>query len=301
VCKAPILHVIKMKTKHFFLFLSLGLLLACRSGQWHYQRSHVLDPIAAEVSGLKIRGDTCWIHNDSGGTPTLYALGKKGQLLDSLLIPGAQNVDWEDLSQDDEGYFYAGDIGNNRNQRRDLTIYRWRKGDAQAGAIRFSYPDQQSFPPPREQWNFDSEAFFWFQDSLFLFSKNRFQVGNYYTKLYAIPARPGTHVAVLKDSLFLEDRVVTGAAIRPDGQEIALITYDFRPQKLQKLKASLILIQGFEGTDFLQAQTLYRKEVPPLQNGRQFEAIDYAGPSTILIATEKTPINRPFVARLHLR
>ena len=34
-----------------------------------------------------------------------------------------KNVDWEDLTQDDKGYIYIADTGNNNNKRRELDIY----------------------------------------------------------------------------------------------------------------------------------------------------------------------------------
>ncbi len=283
------------------IFLLALLFLGGCSGQWHYHRLTRLPHLVDEVSGLLIRGDTCWLHNDSGGAARLYAFDLKGNCLDSMVVPGAKNVDWEALAQDPAGYFYICDIGNNGNARTDLLIYRWKPGQTAAEEIRFRYPDQQAFPPAPANRNFDAEGCFWFQDSLYIFSKNRNSLANFYTKLYAIPARPGVHIAALRDSIDLEDRVVTGAAIRPDGKEVALMTYRYQADKLMPLKASLFLLQDFPGTSFCEARQIYRKEIPPLRISRQFEAIDYYDVHTLLIATERSVINRAFVARMQLR
>ena len=42
-----------------------------------------------------------------------------------LPVPGVRQVDWESLAQDPQGVLYIGDCGNNNNDRRDLTIYRF--------------------------------------------------------------------------------------------------------------------------------------------------------------------------------
>ncbi|MEL7532380.1 MAG: hypothetical protein AAFN10_13765, partial [Bacteroidota bacterium] len=98
-----------------------------------------------EASGLYVQQDTCWWHNDSGGAPRIYATNLKGELLDSLTIPAAKNIDWEEMTTDDQGNFYLCDMGNNRNARQDLVIYKWQKGMKTAAQIKFSYPDQIAF------------------------------------------------------------------------------------------------------------------------------------------------------------
>ncbi|MEL6652762.1 MAG: hypothetical protein AAFO91_10770 [Bacteroidota bacterium] len=279
----------------FVCSLTLLLLTACQS--WRYQKITDLPSLISEASGLYIAAsDSCWWLNDSGGQASVYATNLNGEILDSIPIPGAKNVDWEDMTIDDEGYLYLCDIGNNRNQRQDLVIYKWRPGMKQATQIHLRYPDQSAFPPPASQLNFDAEACFWYQDSLYIFSKNR---SNYFTKLYALPATPGSYTATLKDSLDLGDRIVTAAAIHPEGGEIALLTYDFRG-KLWPFRSSVFLLSAFRGTNFLDG-SVYRQEIPPLRLGRQFEAIDYQDADHLLIATEASPISPAFVIGLSRR
>ncbi len=162
-------------------------------------------------------------HNDSGGRSTLFAVDSLGKLQRTYDLP-VSNRDWESLAHDPAGYVYVGDFGNNANQRRDLAIYRVRLADGPpytVDTIRFRYPDQTEFPPPRVRANFDCEAFCWAQDSLYLFSKNR---GRGPVVMYSLPATPGTHVATRLDSLPLRG-MVTGADISPDQQQLVLLTY----------------------------------------------------------------------------
>src|SRR5262249_3380452 len=64
-----------------------------------------------------------WVHNDSGNAPWLLAVRGDGRVVRRfrLSIP---NLDWEDITIDDQGHLYLGDIGNNAGLFRVRTIYR---------------------------------------------------------------------------------------------------------------------------------------------------------------------------------
>ena len=113
-----------------------------------------------------------------------------GSILHKMFVSGTDNIDWEDLSTDGE-FLYIGDIGNNRNQRRDLMVYRvpinysWTfyynggklnhnlPDTVQAEFFVFNYPDQIMFPPEDSQMNFDSEALTYADGKLLILSKDR--------------------------------------------------------------------------------------------------------------------------------
>jgi hypothetical protein len=180
----------------------------------------------AESSGLA-RGDSAglvWTHGDGGTAATLYLAGLDGRLRGSLPLAPLANHDWEELTRDPAGRFYIGDFGNNRNDRRDLAIYRVTPGAGRAriDTIAFRYPDQAAFPPPSARRHFDCEAMVFYHDTLHLFTKDRSRA--HCTRYYVVPARPGRYVATLRDSLRL-GTLVTGAALRPDGQAVALLGY----------------------------------------------------------------------------
>ena len=64
-----------------------------------------------------------WVHNDSGNSPTLFAIRRDGTVVREFRL-SVPNVDWEDLSIDDEGHLYVGDIGNNGGLLAVRGIYR---------------------------------------------------------------------------------------------------------------------------------------------------------------------------------
>ncbi|GAB2763317.1 hypothetical protein GCM10027275_00390 [Rhabdobacter roseus] len=182
--------------------------------------------MVGESSGLarSSREGAFWTHNDSGGLPELYELDSRGTLLRTLPVPNAQNVDWEDLAQSPDGRLYIGDMGNNANQRRSLTIYTYSpEQQATEAVMTYRYADQTQFPPPPDQQHFDCEALFYFQQNLYLFTKTRSK-SNPLVKTYTLPARPGEYALLPTDSLYLKAQV-TGADISPDGSTFALLTY----------------------------------------------------------------------------
>jgi hypothetical protein len=191
-----------------------------------------------ETSGLvKIAPNKFVTHTDSGNEPKLYVFDSSGLVQRRIKVSNATNVDWEDLTMDSKGNLYIGDFGNNNNDRKDLRIYTvaspntFTKDSTVAGITNFTYPDQKAFPPAVALQNYDMEAFFWFNDSLYLFTKNRTNPYNGYTKCYQLPARSGTFVAKLVDSFYTGsggylNYSITGSAVYPNGNKMILLGYD---------------------------------------------------------------------------
>lgn len=222
------------------LFLLLPLLLTCTAFAQNVVLQQ-LTPLPAglsESSGLAVSGpQLIWSHNDSGGDPALLAFDTNGTLLRTLTLSNATNIDWEDLARDDMGNLYIGDFGNNGNDRQDQRIYRVTNpslivgNTTTAALIDFSFADQPAFPPTAAQLNYDVEAMIWLRDSLFLFTKNRTAPFDGYTRLYGLPALPGTQVASLIDSFYTgpgpkELWWITAADLSPDGRHLALLSSD---------------------------------------------------------------------------
>ena len=70
-----------------------------------------------------------WTLNDSGNTPTVYAVDDQGRSRGTFRVEDAQNVDWESIQvgpgRDGGGSaLYIGDLGDNDAERREVTIYR---------------------------------------------------------------------------------------------------------------------------------------------------------------------------------
>ncbi|WMJ72812.1 hypothetical protein RCC89_06500 [Cytophagaceae bacterium ABcell3] len=231
--------MLKIKIFTFYVFLK-NLICPCAIDNKHngfkgypenlkYKVSRIgsLPEEVPESSGLALAyasedSIVLYTHNDSGGEPYLFKITKQGKLLDSYKISGAVNHDWEDLAQDSLGNIYIGDFGNNFHKRKDLVIYKVPAGlDGKAEKIQFSYKNQEAFPPPKKERNFDCEAFYWYQDSLYLFSKNW---GDKNVKLYSLSDQAGSYIAAPIDSARLGS-MITAADINPDGSLFALLGY----------------------------------------------------------------------------
>ncbi|NOY26349.1 MAG: hypothetical protein GXP62_10800 [Oligoflexia bacterium] len=84
-----------------------------------------------EASGLvasRTQDDLLWTHNDSGGQPAIYGLGRDGRDRGSVTLLGADNVDWEDIAigvgPTGDATIFIGDIGDNDNNRSSITVWR---------------------------------------------------------------------------------------------------------------------------------------------------------------------------------
>jgi hypothetical protein len=225
-----------------------------------------------ELSGLvpsAKRTGVYWAHGDSGTTPLLYPITAEGRPAgDPVRVTGAGGVDWEDVAQGPDGTLYVGDIGNNRNERRDLQVIAVaepRPGVSEAPAarlLRFTYPDQKTFPQP----GFDAEALAFAGGRLLVFTK---RVDDRCVCYALKPDAEGEQVA----ERLLEipgTGMVTGAAVSPSGRRIALLAYG---------RVSIMDVDGLD-----RAAKRIKLDVP--REHAQLEAVawDAAG---LLIASEK--------------
>ncbi|GAB3178489.1 hypothetical protein GCM10027291_44030 [Telluribacter humicola] len=185
-----------------------------------------LPAIIDESSGLAMgRGDnTFWTHNDSGGGSVLYEVDHRGALVSTFQVSDIPNQDWEDLAQSPEGILYIADTGNNSNTRRSFNIFAVSPETSRAETITFRYAEQDSQPSlAPESQQYDSEAMFYYNQKLYLFSKNRTKT-DHSVKLYEVPTQAGDYVVTPVDSIAIQGQV-TGADISPDGKTYALLTY----------------------------------------------------------------------------
>lgn len=188
-----------------------------------------------EASGLEITsGGNLWTHND-GGLPMLFCIDSAGNQKRSLQL-NHPNSGWEDLTQDKKGNFYVGAFGNNKNDKRELKVYKIPNPDSisekvlTAEIIKYHYADQTNYPAPNSSRNFDMDAFTAIGDSLYLFTKNRTNPFTGYTKVYSLPQAAGTYDIYPIDSVYLGNRPmidnwVTGADISPDGKKLVLLSH----------------------------------------------------------------------------
>ncbi|WP_439881442.1 hypothetical protein ACSX1A_20210 [Pontibacter sp. MBLB2868] len=242
--------------------------------KYKIERIGRLDDSVLESSGLAHAPDSAfWTHSDGDNPAQLYKVTLKGKLLQTLPLE-LQNTDWEELAEDPE-YLYIGDFGNNMNSRRDLRIYKLNKSTYNlSGTIDFAFEDQVKFPPGENELDFDLEAFFYHQDSLYLFTKSRSKAKK--LKLYVLPAAPGHYTARLKEQLAVK-AMVTAADISPAGDQFAILGY-----------GRLYLFRVQNGEIDLRG----RHSCIPLSRTGQAEAILYTAPDQLLITNENGKIFR---------
>lgn len=236
-----------------------------------------------ETSGLLYFNHKLITHNDSGGENALYEIDTNtAQILRTVYISNANNVDWEDLAQDDLNIYIA-DFGNNSGARRNLKIYIVSKQEFETSAsdsvtasiINFSYDNQTTFTPQNQNTNFDAEALIATDDSLYIFSKNW---SNQRTNLYSLPKTAGTFEAKLIDSYYVQG-LITGADYDKKTGKIMLCGYS-------KFGSSFLFeIKDFD-FPFVFKGNNTRKNISP-KGSVQTEGICATGNNKYFLSSEK--------------
>ncbi|TPN82449.1 SdiA-regulated domain-containing protein [Aquimarina algicola] len=270
----PGIKEINIKKISFIMFL-VTLSMSCQKHNTSLKKITSLKKSLKEVSGITQLSDgNLYAINDSGNDNTLFCLDSKGDILEKIKIPGAKNIDWEDLAYGENDTLYIGDFGNNTNDRKNLVIYKVSgviSRNISVSKIKFTLGDQKSFPPKKKNLNFDVEAFIYLNDHLYLFSKNRSSKFEGTTKLYQLSTKPGKHVAKLIDTYSFcndpADCFITGAAINTQKDKIVLLTYnklfilsDFKNNNLFKGGIQKIKLKHYsqkEGICFKNDTTLF--------------------------------------------
>lgn len=196
-----------------------------------------------EASGLcksRQHKGVFWTHSDSGNPPHLFAITGTGQLLKTYRVHGAMNLDWESIETDDDGRLYLADVGNNLPgiplKVRWIDIVRepdphvvsqesTASSDPELPKIdverklHFTFPDRP----------FDVEAIVHWKDQLVLFGKVRERAA----PVFVLPlgrdpvARPTNVVALKILGQTLAAPRITGAALTPKRDRLAVCSYDY--------------------------------------------------------------------------
>lgn len=253
------------------------------------QLGTITDKSLAEISGLtasRVMPGVFWVHNDSGDKARLYAIDAKGKLLAKVDVTGAKNEDWEDIASgpgaDGKPALYLADTGNNEHDRTDLTIYRVREpklgsekkaATEAAEAFPFSYPDG----------NHDCEAIFVDPTSGQIYLVTKTLKNDCAVYRFPLPLKARQKVVLEKVSgakikSLTQLRMVTGAAVAPDGSRVAIRTY-FGAFELQRTKGKAF------STIFDHEPAVLKV---PLMG--QAEAIAYSADSkSLLLTSERLP------------
>ncbi len=273
----------------------------------------------SEISGMvKSRSypDTYWVVNDSGAEAKIFAINGKGQNIiptysrfsyygekeeagkkqwQGFNVLYSENIDWESMTADDN-HIYVADTGNNFNMRRNLGIYMLSEIDptasTQSAAIKHlpvSYPQQMEFPGTGNK-HFDSEALFSADGKLYLITKHRTPSG--------LRMEPGANLYRLDTDYTERDNLltlvdsnenmlaVTGAELSPDGQTLAVISYE----------ALWLFDRPKEGDHWLSSTSRYY----PLDTAvlRQVETVIWDDDNTLLLSNEQRDLFRLELAEL---
>jgi hypothetical protein len=239
-----------------------------------------------ENSGLIFSANSIFSINDGGNSPKIQELSPQGNIVRTVHVDSVQNNDWEAVSQSNSQVFIA-DFGNNGGNRTNLKILKIAKNElqnfdtVQASALHFQYSDQVNFNNIVNQHNFDCEAFFFYQDSLHLFTKGW---ENLYTKHYVIPLNNQDSVqAQLRDSLFVNG-LITDATIDTTTGRILLLGYKNNGSNFYT--SFVYLLFDYNPHHFFSGNKR-RIEIGNMLNVSQTEGITFESPSSGFISAEK--------------
>lgn len=267
-----------------FIFLVVAVFIISSIYTLYSKKEISFDPKLKEISGIEFdKRDRLWAINDGGDDPKLYRLNKDGSIAQEILVSNAKNIDWEDMTQNKFGHFFLGDFGNNKNDRRWLTIYKIenpidiKTDSTNAEIIKFTYPEMDGNQIKPSNRNFDLEAFVALGRHLYLFTKNRTEPFDGITNLYKV----GDHAANFKAQLIGSFKTcttmeklcwITSAALSPDRKKLVLLD-----------STSIWLFENFKGDQF------FSGDVSKIDLGivTQKEAITFYDDNTIVFTDEE--------------
>jgi hypothetical protein len=258
--------------------------------QAEFQSPRVIE--SSGVAASRAHPGILWTHNDSGDGPYLYATDLTGSDLGSLLVPGADATDWEDMALgrcppplSAPSCVYLADTGDNPEIRPWVTVYAVAEPRPPTGpgdtlgttgapaVLRLRYPDGPH----------DVEAVYVspVDSALYLVSKGRTGA----VRLYRVPRREwnadqqSVVTAELVQALDIQPsmrtgRLVTGAAIRADGLVVAVRTY-----------AEIYLYRTLPGGRLERARPR-PCDIAGLERGGGGEAVDFLSDSSLVLTTE---------------
>jgi hypothetical protein len=199
-----------------------------------------------------------WLHNDSGAEPELILIDSTGVEKARVLVQGASNRDWEDISRRGDTLLVA-ETGDNNAKHDTIFVYAVLEPKTIANepvAALAVYPMQfPDGPRDSESLMVDHATGDWY-----LVSKREDNVRVY---RYAAPQRARSLVTLERLPLELPFRMAVAADMTADGREFVIKTYD-----------SIYLWRRAEGETMLAA--LRRAPAKqPYTPERQGEAIAY--------------------------
>lgn len=181
------------------------------------------------VAASRVKPGWFYTHNDSGDGPRFWRFDLSGNVEGPWTLDGAKAIDWEDMAVatvQGRHFIYIGDIGDNRERRPSVQVYRFEEPTGPPGPIRvfdtfdLTYPDR---PHNAEALLVDP------QGAITIVTKTDGP-----SKVFTLPpdTPPGPHRLSFVSELRLPSvgtdagsRLVTGGDISPDGRFVVIRTY----------------------------------------------------------------------------
>lgn len=267
-----------MQMKHLLVAYSFILMSVSYAQEITY---YDLPKSMDEISGLEKINESIFVAiNDGGNDEELFLIDSEGRLIRKVELDNCKNKDWEDITTDGT-YLYIGDFGNNSNKRDHLRIYRveiediLKKKEVKAKEIEFSYKEQKSFPPSDDSLFFDAEGMTYYNDSIWIFTKNRSINTDGMSWIYKIPTEPGEYEVEHSEEVFIGTAgwLLDGiTAVDNIDDDFYILTYD------------RFMIKRYNGGSF---EDVFEYKFDKISQRESILAYDK---ETIFVADEKNPL-----------
>lgn len=253
-----------------------------------------------ESSGLAAspcQPNVLWTHNDAGDDEYIFAISTAGKHLGAWRVQNARNVDWEDMTafKDPAGkcFLVIGDIGNNKEDRSELAVYRVTEPTVSpedsessskqprltspAEAMKFKYPDKTH----------NAETMIVHPRSGDIYVMTKSESGP--SQIYKVRSSFGSETPAVTEKIgeislpSVPVGLLTGGSVSPDGRRVILCDY-------QK-GFELVLPDGTSDFDVIWRQ---KPLVVDLGKRKQGEGVTYSSDGNTIYASSENK-NAPLV------
>jgi hypothetical protein len=248
-----------------------------------------------EASGLcksRKHDGVFWTHSDSGNPPLLFAITRTGELLATYRVKGAVNLDWESIETDDSGRLYVCDVGNNLPggplQTRWIDVVREPDPRAQSSVKpdqlrEIAIERQRHFTFPEQPY--DVEGVVHVQGELLLFGK----VAEPPAPVFALSLKATDPMSAAKSVPLrtlgtVSAKRITGAALNPARDRLALCTYD---------QAWLFELRADENFQQLDRRLVHKIHFAPTE----IEGCEWDGDRLLLVSEDRSLYELPWPKR----
>jgi hypothetical protein len=179
-----------------------------------------------------------WTVNDSGNSPTLYALDEQGRNRGSFRVQDADNEDWEAMQlgpgRDGKPALYIGDIGDNDRKRKEVVVYRVPEPEPAAGGAKPTSgrtADAEAFTLAYADGPRDAETLIVHPATGELLVLTKESIGRAGVYRLASPLEQRKRLTLERIGTFdmapagVKLDVVTDGSVAPDGRRLAIRTY----------------------------------------------------------------------------